>query len=78
MAADFDGDGKQDLAVFYRVGEHNSLVVLFLGHGDGSFAPGGSVALSCDGANAMLAGDWNEDGHPDLAVLTFEARTTWK
>jgi hypothetical protein len=56
--ADFDGDGKLDLAV----GAGN---VLLLGKGDGTFQT--SIVLGAGGPG-IAAGDFNLDGKPDLAV----------
>jgi hypothetical protein len=56
--ADFDGDGKLDLAV----GAGN---VLLLGNGDGTFQT--PVVLGAGGPG-IAVGDFNRDGKPDLAV----------
>jgi len=56
--ADFDGDGKLDLAV----GAGN---VLLLGNGDGTFQT--PIVLGAGGPG-IAAGDFNLDGKPDLAV----------
>jgi hypothetical protein len=58
-AADFNGDGKQDLVVY--IGLNRSLVML--GNGDGTFKAGAMV-----NANVLAAGDLNGDGKPDLVV----------
>ena len=56
--ADFDGDGKLDLAV----GAGN---VLLLGNGDGTFQT--PIVLGAGGPG-IAVGDFNRDGKPDLAV----------
>lgn len=62
--ADFNGDGKSDLAIANY--ELNSVTVYF-GNGAGGF--GNEVSLST-GTNprAIQVGDFNRDGKPDLAV----------
>jgi hypothetical protein len=57
VIADFNGDGKQDLA------EGNSGVVL-LGRGDGTF----EAPLSYGVLGPLAVGDLNGDGKPDLAI----------
>jgi hypothetical protein len=65
VAADFNGDGKTDLAV--TISETNSVDV-FLGNGDGTF---NTVSASPSTGNypvSMVTADFNGDGRPDLAV----------
>jgi hypothetical protein len=60
-AADFNGDGKLDLAVI-----GSSSITVLLGNGHGKFrAVRGSDGIS---AYAVAVGDFNNDGKPDLAV----------
>lgn len=67
VAADFDGDGKLDLAAVNRA--TNNLTVL-KGNGDGTFTPmAGSPVSVGAGPEALAAGDLNGDGRPDLAVV---------
>ena len=66
VVADFNGDGRPDLAI---ANQGSSDVTVLLGNGTGGFTealgspfPVGSVPLS------MAVGDFNGDGKPDLAV----------
>ena len=68
VVADFNGDGKADIATFDAVGL-NFFISVRLGNGDGTFAaplmqsiPAGTTL------NSMVAGDFNEDGNIDLAM----------
>jgi uncharacterized repeat protein (TIGR01451 family) len=68
-AADFNGDGKLDLAV---ANYSNSQVDIFTGNGDGTF----STTLATYGSGGtdpygLVVGDFNGDGHPDIAVANY-------
>src|SRR5207302_4681649 len=65
FVADFNGDGKADVALSSGVGTR-----IFLGRGDGTFIePGTSVAPdSC--AQLVAIADVNRDGKPDLICAT--------
>ena len=76
--ADFNADGKLDLAVA-GVGLYQSTglnVTVLLGDGAGGFtaAPGGASATG-DAPTALAVADFNEDGLPDLAVINPETGT---
>ena len=64
VAADFNGDGKLDLAV---TASQDSVVELLLGNGNGGF----SAPTAFSGViypQGLATGDFNGDGRPDLAV----------
>lgn len=63
VIADFNGDGKPDLAI-----PAGSLTVaVFLGNGDGTF---GTPIYTFDGnGTGLVSADFNGDGKPDLAAL---------
>jgi uncharacterized repeat protein (TIGR01451 family) len=64
VAADFNGDGKIDLAVANNT---DGTISVLLGHGDGTFAAG-LVATAGSGANWIAVGDFDGDGKLDMAV----------
>jgi hypothetical protein len=70
--ADFNGDGKPDLAVAFSGDPFNQSTTpggidIFINRGDGTFLP--AVVLSSGGVpRAVAVGDFNRDGHADLAV----------
>ncbi len=64
LTADFNHDGKLDLAVACQNG-----IYVFLGNGDGTFAPapGSPFAENGHGGIGLTVGDFNDDGNLDLA-----------
>ena len=74
---DFDADGITDLAVA-NSGSGSVSILLgngAAGQGDGTFAP--AVQYACGGDPfAVVVGDWNADGVPDLAVPSAGAAGT--
>jgi FG-GAP-like repeat len=72
IAADFNGDGKLDLAVPDTVG--NAIDIL-LGNGDGTFQTQ-IVAPTATGPVSVTVADFNRDGKLDLAVGTGPSSPT--
>ncbi|MGA2588561.1 MAG: FG-GAP-like repeat-containing protein [Bryobacteraceae bacterium] len=66
---DFNEDGKLDLAVANSnlLSQQASSLGVFLGNGDGTFQPMVSYQVGRT-PRAVVAGDFNGDGHLDLAV----------
>jgi large repetitive protein len=71
ITADFNGDGKLDLAV---ANSGSNTVSILLGNGDGTFTTKSTPAAG-SGSNWLVAGDFNEDGILDLAVANLNANT---
>jgi hypothetical protein len=74
VAADFNGDGKLDLAVADNGNGYASTVSVLLGNGDGTFQPAVSYDAGA-GPFGVAAGDFNRDGKQDLAVVNYAANT---
>jgi hypothetical protein len=65
VAADFNSDGKVDLAV----ANPNSYVSILLGNGSGGFGTPNSFTTARDLAH-IVTGDFNDDGKFDIAAAT--------
>jgi len=69
-AADFNGDGKLDLAVDSWA--ENKVLVLF-GNGDGTFqTPGVKFGTGERPYQRLRSADLNQDGHPDIVTSNFK------
>ncbi|GIH97418.1 FG-GAP-like repeat-containing protein [Planobispora siamensis] len=64
-AADFNRDGKTDLAFLVPSG---GTAHVLTGNGDGTFAPAVAHTVGPD-IDTVTSGDFNKDGKPDLVVL---------
>ncbi len=72
--ADFNGDGKPDLAVADWSGMSAATVDVLANQGRGRF--GAQVTLPVGyAATSVAAGDFNGDGRPDLAVTNYDDGT---
>ena len=71
VVADFNGDGKPDMAVVDRVSDSISIL---LGKGDGTFTPAANYATGAD-CIAIAVGDFNGDGKLDLITANRAAYT---
>jgi hypothetical protein len=65
--ADFNGDGKLDLAATDSAG---NAVIILLGNGDGTFGAPTTIPVG-NGPDAIVAADFNNDGKLDLAVANY-------
>lgn len=72
VVADFNGDGKQDMAV---LNADSSEVTILLGNGDGTFSVAASSPATGSNPNQLAVGDFNGDGIPDLAVTSDSSNT---
>lgn len=68
VAADFNQDGILDLAVSVARSSSPGAIMVFLGVGDGTFFPPISTSTPSY-LPALVVGDFNQDGRPDLAAI---------
>ncbi len=78
--ADFNGDGKLDLAVLSMeelIAGPADFVQIFLGQGDGTFAPTDYAVLMNAPSAAIQNGDFNGSGTQGLVVLGGGPQVMW-
>jgi hypothetical protein len=74
-AGDFNGDGVIDLVATndgFPLEADGSTVSILLGRGDGTFAPPTDVSVGTTPVT-LAPGDFNHDGHVDLAVGNYQS-----
>jgi hypothetical protein len=71
---DLDGDGHLDLAVVNENYFDPGNVSVLLGNGDGTFKAAPCYLVG-SGPTSVAVGDFNGDGHPDLAVANYHGVT---
>jgi hypothetical protein len=74
ILADFNGDGKVDLAAI-NFNSFPSVLSIFPGNGDGTFRSANSINLNGEPTGFVL-GDFNLDGKPDLAIADSNQNLT--
>jgi hypothetical protein len=78
--ADFNGDGKLDIAAAsYYPGNYSGNVYILLGNGDGTFQAPITTAAAPEYTytNTLAAGDFNKDGKTDLLVTVEGSCSGW-
>lgn len=65
IRADFNGDGKIDLAT----ANSDSTVTILINNGDGTFRRQDAIAAASGGVSDIFASDFNKDGFADLIVV---------
>jgi hypothetical protein len=69
--ADFDGDGRRDVAVAQG---NSNLVALLRGNGDGTFQAPRYITVGNSPAS-VVTGDFNHDGFPDIATSNSRSQS---
>jgi hypothetical protein len=72
VAADFNGDGRPDLAVSSNSSRNVSIL---LGRGDGTFSAVTPAILTPDYSPAIAAADFNGDGNQDLVQADYSGKS---
>ena len=75
VVADFNRDGKLDLAIATACCTVAGGVDIFLGNGDGTFKQGTSISGNGSNAVSLALADFNGDHLPDLAISFFSGST---
>jgi hypothetical protein len=78
-AGDFNGDGNFDLVVASECSVGNCVngwLTVLLGQGDGTFQAAGTYSSQGYQTLKVIVGDFNRDGKPDLAAVSYCADTS--
>jgi hypothetical protein len=82
LIADLNGDGNLDVAVTgatlvpnAQFVYNNGTILVFSGNGDGTFQPGVQYNASANTTWALVTGDFNSDGLPDLVFVSGRQST---
>jgi hypothetical protein len=75
VSADFNGEGKLDLAVVCEDSQGGMNVLL--GNGDGTFKPAVAYHAGTYNDTSIAVGDFNADGKLDIAISSFSGVTTY-
>jgi MBG domain-containing protein/Big-like domain-containing protein/VCBS repeat protein len=73
ISGDFNGDGKNDIAVADNSGPGS--VTILLGDGTGNFTAASGSPFVVSSPSSVAVGDFNHDGAVDLAVTNSSANT---
>jgi hypothetical protein len=70
VTGDFNGDGNTDIAIgFSEPGGTSAVpIAIALGNGDGTFTAGQTPDITGVSISSIVVGDFNGDGHADLAL----------
>src|ERR1700752_848864 len=74
VSADFNNDGKTDLATTNQVTNSSGLksnISILLGTGTGNFTLVADTFYAAKGASQIISADFNHDGKADLATANF-------
>ena len=74
VVADVNRDGRPDAVVISRGadGGQPAGISVMLGDGQGGFGSPVAYSFGTERAVSAVVGDFNSDGHPDIAVATFD------
>lgn len=71
VVADFNNDGKLDVAFLYGNLSGTDTLYVFLGNGDGTLAPAVTTIFSQVGVSVLSAADFNNDGKLDIIFSRY-------
>jgi len=72
---DFNGDGRDDLAVYNSSGGPGAFISILLSSGDGQFTQSAALTGDAGFPTALISADFNGDGIADLAAGSVPAST---